>query len=38
MWVAQLLDFQFIDNRQNLIFIGPPGVGKPHLATDIGAG
>ena len=33
--VAQLLDFQFIDNRQNLIFIGPPGVGKTHLATGI---
>ena len=33
--VAQLLDFQFIDNRQNLIFIGSPGVGKTHLATGI---
>ena len=29
--VNQLLDFQFIENRQNLIFIGPPGVGKTHL-------
>ncbi len=33
--VVQLLDFQFIDNRQNLIFIGPPGVGKTHLAIGI---
>ncbi|MBV1777361.1 IS21-like element helper ATPase IstB [Burkholderiaceae bacterium DAT-1] len=33
--VAQLLDFQFIDTRQNLIFIGPPGVGKTHLATGL---
>lgn len=32
----QLLDFSFIDNRANLIFIGPPGVGKTHLATGIG--
>ena len=34
--VNQLLDFNFIDNRCNLIFIGPPGVGKTHLATGIG--
>lgn len=33
--VNQLLDFSFIDNRSNLIFIGPPGVGKTHLATGI---
>ena len=32
----QLLDFSFIDNRANLIFIGPLGVGKTHLATGIG--
>lgn len=34
--VNQLLDFGFIDNRSNLIFIGPPGVGKTHLAIGIG--
>lgn len=34
--VNQLLDFSFIDNRANLIFIGPPGVGKTHLATGLG--
>jgi DNA replication protein DnaC len=34
--VNQLLDFSFIDNRSNLIFIGPPGVGKTHLATGLG--
>ena len=33
--VNSLLDFQFIDNRENLVFIGPPGVGKTHLATGI---
>ena len=33
--VNDLLDFSFIDNRSNLVFIGPPGVGKTHLATGI---
>ena len=33
--VNALLDFTFIEQRQNLVFIGPPGVGKTHLATGI---
>jgi DNA replication protein DnaC len=33
--VNALLDFAFIDNRENLVFIGPPGVGKTHLAIGI---
>jgi DNA replication protein DnaC len=33
--INALLDFGFIDNRQNLVFIGPPGVGKTHLAIGI---
>jgi|SRR3990167_2682376 len=34
--VNQLLDFNFIDNRDNLIFIGPPGVGKTHISIGVG--
>ena len=34
--ISGLLDFSFIDERQNLIFIGPPGVGKTHLAIGLG--
>ena len=34
--ITTLLDFSFIENRENLIFIGVPGVGKTHLATAIG--
>ena len=30
--VASLLDFRFLDERANVVFIGPPGVGKTHLA------
>ena len=33
--INALLDFTFIEQRQNLVFIGPPGVGKTHLATGI---
>src|SRR5699024_5688343 len=33
--VNALLDFTFLDNRENLVFIGPPGVGKTHLAIGI---
>ncbi|MFK4753834.1 IS21-like element helper ATPase IstB [Oceanobacter antarcticus] len=34
--VNALLDFRFLDERHNLILIGPPGVGKTHLAIGIG--
>jgi DNA replication protein DnaC len=33
--VNALLDFGFVDERQNVVFIGPPGVGKTHLAIAI---
>lgn len=34
--VNSLPDFGFIDNRENIVFIGPPGVGKTHLAIGLG--
>ena len=34
--INALLDFTFVEQRHNLVFIGPPGVGKTHLATGIG--
>lgn len=34
--INSLLDFGFIDNRDNVVFIGPPGVGKTHLTIGIG--
>ena len=35
----QILDFKnlrFVENKENIIFVGSPGVGKTHLATAIG--
>ena len=35
----QIIDFKnlrFIENNENIIFVGSPGVGKTHLATSIG--
>ena len=34
--VNGLLDFGFIGNRANVVFIGSPGVGKTHLAIGLG--
>lgn len=33
--ILRLLDFTFVDNRENVVFIGPPGVGKTHLAIAV---
>lgn len=37
----QILDFltlRFIEENENIVFLGPSGVGKTHLATSIGIG
>lgn len=34
--VEELSSLRFIDNRENVLFLGPPGIGKTHLATGLG--
>jgi DNA replication protein DnaC len=34
--VAQLTDFTWMDKKENLLFFGPPGLGKTHLAIALG--
>lgn len=34
--VLELSTLRFLDNGQNVIFLGPPGVGKTHLALSLG--
>ena len=33
---VNLLDCRWIDNRGNVLFFGPPGIGKTHLAIALG--
>jgi DNA replication protein DnaC len=34
--IRELMNLSFLDNKENLIFLGPPGIGKTHLAVAIG--
>ncbi len=34
--VSQLLDFRWVDNHHNILWFGPPGVGKSHLSIALG--
>ncbi len=34
--ISNLLDCRWIDKKENLLFFGPPGVGKTHLAVSLG--
>lgn len=33
--VMELFDLSFIGRQENVVFLGPPGVGKTHLATSL---
>lgn len=33
--ITNLLDFRWIDLHENLVFLGPPGIGKTHLAIAV---
>lgn len=34
--ITELTNLSFIDRKENVIFLGPPGVGKTHLAISLG--
>jgi DNA replication protein DnaC len=34
--IEELATMRFVENHENLVFLGPPGVGKTHLAVALG--
>ena len=34
--ISQLLDFRWLDNHHNLLWFGPPGIGKSHMSIALG--
>lgn len=36
MDLSQLMEFTLLDNHTNILFFGPPGLGKSHLAIGLG--
>lgn len=34
--IMELATMRFVENKENLVFLGPPGVGKTHLAVALG--
>ena len=34
--IDELATMRFLENAENIVFLGPPGVGKTHLATSLG--
>jgi DNA replication protein DnaC len=34
--ITELTNLSFIDRKENVVFLGPPGVGKTHLAISLG--
>lgn len=34
--IDELVTMRFLENGENVVFLGPPGVGKTHLATALG--
>ena len=34
--IDELATMRFLENGENAVFLGPPGVGKPHLVSALG--
>ena len=34
--IGELATMRFLENGENVVFLGPPGVGKTHLASALG--